>query len=109
MTYVKPMHRKNIPANARTVQGHIFVAQMVKLMLRLGKIIRVSPLIGWGLINDVNDQNIGFELSLSNMKLAVGDHIWFDIRIAESGLSVYLLKKLVLLPVGAKRSMLLLK
>lgn len=78
-------------------------------MLRLGKIIRISQSIGWGLINDINDQNIGFELSLFNMELVVGENIWFDIQIAEGGLSVYSLKKLQLLPVKTKRSILLLK
>ncbi|MET0573292.1 MAG: hypothetical protein ABWZ79_17850 [Pedobacter agri] len=78
-------------------------------MLRLGKIIRISQAIGWGLINDINDQNIGFELSLFNMELVVGENIWFDIQIAEGGLSVYSLKKLQLLPVKTKRSILLLK
>ncbi|WP_316850726.1 hypothetical protein [Pedobacter agri] len=78
-------------------------------MLRLGKIIRISQAIGWGLINDINDQNIGFELSLINMELFVGENIWFDIQIAEGGLSVYSLKKLQLLPVKTKRSILLLK
>ncbi|RYF24970.1 MAG: hypothetical protein EOO42_04715 [Flavobacteriales bacterium] len=78
-------------------------------MLRLGKIIRISKAIGWGLINDINDQNIGFELSLINMELVVGENIWFDIQIAEGGLSVYSLKKLQLLPVKTKRSILLLK
>ncbi|AZI26278.1 MULTISPECIES: hypothetical protein [Pedobacter] len=78
-------------------------------MLRLGKIIRISQAIGWGLINDINDQNIGFELSLINMELVVGENIWFDIQIAEGGLSVYSLKKLQLLPVKTKRSILLLK
>lgn len=78
-------------------------------MLRLGKIIRISQSIGWGLINDINDQNIGFELSLINMELVVGENIWFDIQIAEGGLSVYSLKKLQLLPVKTKRSILLLK
>ena len=78
-------------------------------MLRLGKIIRISQAIGWGLINDINDQNIVFELSLINMELVVGENIWFDIQIAEGGLSVYSLKKLQLLPVKTKRSILLLK
>jgi len=78
-------------------------------MLRLGKIIRISQAIGWGLINDINDQNIGFELSLINLELVVGENIWFDIQIAEGGLSVYSLKKLQLLPVKTKRSILLLK
>ena len=78
-------------------------------MLRLGKIIRISQAIGWGLINGISDQHIGFELSLINMELVVGENIWFDIQIAEGGLSVYSLKKLQLLPVKTKRSILLLK